>query len=496
MRSTLFVNADNSTPPEVAYAGKLDTAHLMTYLRVLVSDSLEGRETGKPGQWRAASFLRSHFHELGLSVTHPDTLQYHPLSARANDGRNIKVRDEKYVFFQDYFFFSGLSDTNYTIDTLLFAGYGVPAEGVVNAWKNKPLIVLDGEPRKKRGRYQMTGTSVPSEWSTGYRKKADAILAEKPQLLIIIASDFRKIADSLLREEIQGSAIAAYFQSAGIPVIWVSEEMAEDILSRKRQNLTNNSFWSWSKMSVPVRRNTRMLLGANVPFLLKGSEKPEEVVVLTAHYDHLGIRDSFMYRGADDDGSGTAAVMELARVFSEAAANGYRPRRSILFMPVSGEEKGLLGSKFYCDHPVLPIEQTVVNVNTDMIGRTDFRHDSLGIRKYVYVIGSDRMSTDLHQINEEANNKHVQLKLDYTYNSDSDPNRYYYRSDHYNFVKKGVPAIFYFNGTHADYHKPTDTIDKIDPELMLLRSRLIFLTVWELANRKDRIRVNKKDTSR
>src|SRR6185436_18353211 len=202
----------------------------------------------------------------------------------------------------------------------------------------------------------------------------------------------------------------------------------------------------------------------------------DEVVVITAHYDHLGKRDSAMYRGADDNGSGTSAVMEMAKVFVKAKQEGHGPRRSILFMTVSGEEKGLLGSSYYIKHPLIPLQQTVADINTDMIGRTDVRHDTLGVRDYVYIIGADKLSTDLHRINEKANASVTQLELDYTYNKPGDPNRYYYRSDHYNFAKNKIPIIFYFNGTHADYHQPGDTIDKIDFDLLTRRARLAFLT--------------------
>jgi len=236
--------------------------------------------------------------------------------------------------------------------------------------------------------------------------------------------------------------------------------------------------------------NTSGIIGENILGFLEGTDKKEEVIVLTAHYDHLGIRDSLLYPGADDDGSGTSAVMEMAKIFSEAAKEGHRPRRSILFMTVSGEEKGLLGSKYYVKHPVIPLEKTMVNLNTDMIGRTDDKHDSLNVRDYVYIIGSDKLSTTLHAVNEKVNAGFTKLELDYTYNHPDDPNRYYYRSDHYNFAKNNIPVIFYFNGSHADYHRPSDTIDKIQFDLLAKRTQLIFLTAWELANRDAKIEVD------
>jgi Zn-dependent M28 family amino/carboxypeptidase len=211
-----------------------------------------------------------------------------------------------------------------------------------------------------------------------------------------------------------------------------------------------------------------------------------EMVIVTAHYDHLGRRGDNIYYGADDNGSGTSTVLEVAQAFVEARRLGYGPRRSVLFLLVSGEEKGLLGSEYYVNHPVFPLENAIANVNVDMVGRIDQKHQSNP--NYIYVIGSDRISSDLHAINEQANATYTQLELDYTYNAESDPNRYYYRSDHYNFAERGIPAVFFFNGTHADYHRTSDTVDKINFEKMALIGKLIFHTSWELANRDERIR--------
>ncbi len=163
----------------------------------------------------------------------------------------------------------------------------------------------------------------------------------------------------------------------------------------------------------------------------------------------------------------------------------------MIFLNVSGEEKGLLGSAFYVKHPFVPLKNTVANLNIDMIGRTDNKHDSLKIKDYIYVIGADRLSNELSEINKKANSDFTKLELDYTYDNSSDPNKYYQRSDHYNFAKNNVPIIFYFNGAHDDYHKPTDTPDKIDFPLIKKRAQLVFLTAWELVNRSERIKLNK-----
>lgn len=238
------------------------------------------------------------------------------------------------------------------------------------------------------------------------------------------------------------------------------------------------------------KRRTPLKDSENVVAFIKGSEKPDEIVVISAHLDHLGIgKDGQIYNGADDDGSGTVAVLEIAEAFQKAVKAGKGPKRSILFLHVTGEEKGLLGSKYYTEHPIFPLANTVCDLNIDMVGRTDDRHKA--DPNYVYLIGSDKLSTELHTLSEEVNKKYTKINLDYKYNDENDPNRFYYRSDHYNFAKHNVPIIFYFNGTHADYHKLSDTPDKINYELLQNRARLVFYTAWEVANKETRIIADK-----
>jgi hypothetical protein len=227
----------------------------------------------------------------------------------------------------------------------------------------------------------------------------------------------------------------------------------------------------------------------NIWAFIEGSEKPEEILVISAHYDHVGMKNGEVYNGADDDGSGTVALLELAAAFQKAKKEGNGPKRSILFLHVTGEEHGLHGSRFYAENPLFPIANTIANINIDMIGRRGYGKEAND--NYVYVIGSDRLSTDLHKLSEEANTKYIGMELDYKYNDLSDPNRFYYRSDHYNFAKKGIPAIFYFNGVHDDYHKATDTPDKIDYPLLAKRAQLAFVVAWELANAAERPKVDK-----
>ena len=247
---------------------------------------------------------------------------------------------------------------------------------------------------------------------------------------------------------------------------------------------TENYF---QKMILNIRGND--VKTENVVAIIPGAEIPEEYIVISAHLDHVGIRNGEIYNGADDDGSGNVAMLEIAEAFQMAVNENNRPKRSIIFLHVTGEEKGLLGSRYYTENPLYPLENTVANLNIDMIGRLDPKRVNKD-PNYIYLIGSDKLSNELHEVSERINRTYTNLILDYTFNADNDPNRFYYRSDHYNFAKNNIPVIFYFNGTHEDYHQPTDTADKINYDILQKRTKLIFHTAWELANMPNRIKLN------
>ncbi|RTZ00388.1 M28 family peptidase [Flavobacterium sp. RSP49] len=239
-----------------------------------------------------------------------------------------------------------------------------------------------------------------------------------------------------------------------------------------------------------AKRNENLPDSENIWAYIEGSEKPNEVLVISAHYDHVGTKNGEIYNGADDDGSGTVALLEIAQAFQIAKKAGHGPKRSILFLHVTGEEHGLHGSRYYSENPLFPLANTITNINIDMIGRRDDAHASSN--NYVYVIGANRLSTDLDNICTIANAKYTNLVLDYKFNDPEDPNHFYERSDHYNFAKNGVPSVFFFNGVHADYHKPTDSPDKIEYDALTKRAQFAFVTAWELANRAERPIVDKK----
>ena len=306
-------------------------------------------------------------------------------------------------------------------------------------------------------------------------KYANSITVEDlKEYLYVLASDSMKGRETgTLGQRNAANFIVNFFKEIGIPPYKYNTYLQKFKVRNVRR------YGKWKKQS-----NKKYIKGENIIGYIEGTDLKDELLVITAHYDHLGTKeDSLIYNGADDNGSGTSSIMEIAQAFMLAKKEGNGPRRSVLIMPVSGEEKGLLGSKYYADNPIYPLENTIANLNVDMIGRIDDYHDN---PDYVYLIGSDRLSTELHQISEDVNKQYINLELDYKFNEEDDPNRYYYRSDHYNFAKNNIPVIFYFNGVHADYHKTSDTVDKIHFGKIQKISRYIFLTAWELANRNER----------
>jgi Zn-dependent M28 family amino/carboxypeptidase len=274
-------------------------------------------------------------------------------------------------------------------------------------------------------------------------------------------------------------------------MLGLTPEKFQDKLKKFQTKGGNGAGKFKNKVEIKLDRKKTPITTENVLGFLEGTDLKDEVLVVTSHYDHIGIgTDGKINNGADDDGSGTVGLLEIAEAFSKAASEGKRPRRSILFMTVTGEEKGLLGSEYYSNNPIFPIEKTVTNLNIDMIGRSDERHADN--KPYVYIIGSDMLSSELHQLHEETAKEFApQMQMDYLYNTKDSPERFYYRSDHYNFAKHGIPIIFYFNGVHTDYHRPTDDVDKINFDLLAQRAQLVFATAWQIANRDARPKVDK-----
>jgi Zn-dependent M28 family amino/carboxypeptidase len=286
-------------------------------------------------------------------------------------------------------------------------------------------------------------------------------------------------------------SITEYKRTNSISFFYITDKVAQAIFGNDFGQLQAGAPMQKvynANVKLEVKKTTNRLQASDVLGFLPGTDLKDQIVVISAHMDHLGIRNGEIYYGADDDGSGTVSILEIASAFTKAKAAGKGPRRSILFLANSGEEEGLWGSQFYTDHPTYPLDKTNVDLNIDMIGRVDPNRKYGDSMNYVYVVGSDKLSTDLKPISEGNNKKYSKLELDYKFDDPADPERIYYRSDHFNFARKGVPIIFYFDGIHADYHRPTDTPDKIDYDLMAKRAQLVFYTAWDMADRNDMLK--------
>ncbi len=467
------------------YVSMISSESLKENLSVLASDEYEGRETAMPGQKKAAKYIASYFDSIGLLPGNKGSYeQSFPVVIKDPSKVKVQVGGSSIHFLEDFFYIGSFSDTNLIDIPMVYLNYGVVGEGYSDYEgfdvKGKVVVIKEGVP---------SGVELKGDWNN-WRKKV-AVAEEHGAIgLFTIKKDFKERAERIKyyvqnpRMELHNKGTQKKITS--IPNFFISEEAAQGSFGIQD---VNASKVLERLISLDLEIN-QVLSSENILGFIEGSDKKDEIVVITAHYDHLGYDAGEICNGADDDGSGTVAVLELAKAFSVAKANGHGPRRSILFMTVSGEEKGLLGSQYYTENPIYPLEKTVVDLNIDMIGRIDPNHED---NNYVYLIGSDKISSDLHAINEQVNKDRVKLNLDYTYNDESDPNRFYYRSDHYNFAKNDIPVIFYFSGTHDDYHKPTDDVDKIDFEKIEKTTKLVFYTAWEVANRKSSLnRINNK----
>jgi hypothetical protein len=454
------------------YINAITSQELKTHLQVLASDEFEGRETGEKGQKLAAAYLKKEFSNYGL-LTAPGLDDYYQKFTLQKffPGGIIRTPKGELVFGND-FLYTG-------IDTLIQEQVTWVIGDYVNRNVNDQDVAVIVQQQKESLRDLIVSTEAIKQ--NGYKG------------VVFLIHDWDSFLDLYGHYFGESKLLLPGERSVSFPLLFVAKKSFESVISPKEiKRVERNK--KKTILQIPVTVQLVDSIGKieteNVLGIVPGTDAnlAHEVVVLTAHYDHLGIENGVVFNGADDDGSGTVALLEIAESFSQALKDGNGPRRTILIMPVTAEEKGLLGSKFYVKNPVFPLKETIANLNIDMIGRTDNFHTN---PNYVYVIGSDRLSDDLHRMNEEAAKEYGKVELDYKYNTKDDPNRFYYRSDHYNFVVHGVPSIFYFSGIHEDYHQPTDTVDKIDFEKMENVARMIFLTAWKLANSNDRPVVNR-----
>lgn len=505
------------------YAETINAVDLKKHLTIIAADDMEGRDTGSPGQKRAAEYVVKYFKEYGLQpiVTDADGnksyLQKYELYKRSWGDVYFKTNNRKYELAKDFYANGIFNIPNETDFSVVFAGYGIEDEKYNDyqtiSVNEKAVVIFDGEPMDKNGNYILSGTAQKTKWSsnTGWQKKVEAARKKGAKFVFIITD---KSGEDFQQDIRQRAVMSRRF---GAPTLKPVEESATSnssivisstIAARmlhtklKKINKIKNTITKSGKpvnaglngsVTLKAERINETIHTENVAAFMEGTDKKDEVLVISAHLDHIGISENGeINNGADDDGSGTVSLLEMAQAFGQAKADGHGPRRSILFLNVTGEEKGLFGSEYYTEHPLIPLKNTIANLNIDMIGRVDEAHTNN--HEYVYLIGSDKLSSELHAISEEANKKYINFDLDYTFNDPNDPNRFYYRSDHYNFAKNGIPVIFYFTGVHEDYHRPGDDVEKILFDKQTQIVKLVFYTAWELVNREDRIKVdsNKK----
>lgn len=492
MAATTAAQAQKIADPR-PFANSITSDDLKKHLYIVAGPGMEGRETATEGQRKAAAYIESQFRLLGLNPGNNGNFQAgFPVYQDSLISATIEVNGKQFALANDFFINLNLANTSTLLSSeVVFAGYGTN-DSSNNDHKDldaqgKIVLVMPGPPPSRSG-----GASAGNRTRFNPFAMLDAAQKKGAAAVLMVQSGFpRRSMPTKGPQHLHG------FKKTILPnTFYISEAVAKAIMGNdyetakdagKNGNLQAKTYEANIKLEVKKEMNE--LTSSNVIGFLEGSDKKDEYVFITAHYDHLGKRsDSVIYYGADDDGSGTVSILELAEAFTKAKAAGKGPRRSIVFMTVSGEEKGLWGSEHYSDHPLFPLEKTTVDLNIDMIGRSDPKRKIGDSTNYVYVVGDDKLSSDLRPISEAMNKKYTKLELDYKYNAPKDPERIYYRSDHYNFARKGVPIIFYFNGTHNDYHRPTDTPDKINYKLLAKRAQLVFYTAWEMANRNEMLK--------
>ena len=471
-------------PVQVKYANTITAEDLTKHLTYLASDEMKGRDTGSPEGKIAAQYLADFYKNLGLSgPVGGSYFQNVPLVSTNFSKVTLQIGKTKLVDNTDFVFTGDGNMAKAAKADLVFLG-----------------LVTDENLAKVDVKGKLVGL-----WAVGVRsndlvtKVMDAGAAGIVIVTMEGQANFDRIANRY--KSLAGRGRIGFDQETKQrPVFMVSSDKMAQLFATPVETLkeaakANPSSIAPQKATYQIIKTKTPVEAVNVLGFLEGTDKKEEVLVISSHYDHVGVNgEGDAFNGADDDGSGTVSVMEIAEAFATAAKEGKKPRRSILFLNVTGEEKGLLGSEYYAENPVFPIANTVNNINIDMVGRIDYEYQKAENKDYVYVIGSEMLSSHLKKINEYNNITYTNLILDYRYDAEDDPNRFYYRSDHYNFAKFNIPVIFFFNGVHDDYHQVTDTVDKIEFPLMTKRAKLIFHTAWDLANRDQRTPVDGTNT--
>lgn len=500
----------------IKFSKAINPDNAYKHLSVLASDAYEGRETGTKGAWMAADYIRDYFKSLGLKApVNGSYFQKIDLVNVTLKESHLTVNGQPKEYQKDYLVSPSLiSDQGFTFSAneLVFIGYGLKKDNYNDFTdtdiKGKVVIMFNGgDPTVK------PGTRIDrAAYRATLEARAKYFAENNVKAIILIDPAVDRITESSKESAKKGrvvvktnAAIEAQKQN-DIPRISISVALANELLKASnttvadlQKKIVDNQAPASQVLNVPfsasAAKTETPVRCENVLGYLEGSDPvlKKEVLILTGHYDHIGLvtdpdaKDK-VNNGADDDGSGTTGVLLMAKAFTDAKKAGKGSKRSILFMTVVGEEKGLWGSEWYSEHPVFPVENTIADLNTDMIGRTG--EEYLGkpdSANYIYSVGSRMLSSDLANLSEQVNATYTKMKLDYKYDDPKDPEQIYYRSDHYNFAKLGIPIIFYYDGMlQQDYHKPGDEVSKINFPLLAKRAKLTYFTAWELANRAKR----------
>jgi len=371
-----------------------------------------------------------------------------------------------------------------------------------------------GEPVNAKGIYLTTGTDQPEfpaftdfrSLNTHMTGRMEYFLKQGAEGFIVLEADAEKLNSSLGRmsrylggERVgpknaaprgggrNGQFFAISSVEKALPVLGMNAETYAELMKAVEAGKEFPYDKYTAKITSVKEISETPVRAQNVAGLLEGGELKDEVIVVSAHYDHLGTSPQGVFNGADDNGSGSVALLELSKIFNNAKKAGYTPKRSILFIGYTGEEEGLLGSRFYADHTLFPVENTYANINIDMISRIDEAHEN--DPNFLYSIGSDFITPKFREVFDSVDKAFTpELKLDYAFNSADDPNHFYTRSDHYPLASKGVPSVFLFSGEHEDYHKVTDDVEKVNFPQYELRVKMIFATLWKLANMDENLK--------
>ncbi|MFM9840529.1 MAG: M28 family peptidase [Cyclobacteriaceae bacterium] len=483
--------------PATKYADLIATKELKENLSILASDALEGRKTGTRGQKMAAAFISNYFQEIGLTAP-VNGSNYMPVELYSVAPADIYVKTgaTRYSNYNEIMYFGSADSGGEISADIVFAGKGSEADYANIIVKDKAVAIV----------------SDPLSFSImGSLRKLVTLAREKGAKMVFVipagtAEEFKTFA-AQMQGFTSGGNLSLNKPDPSSPnkgIFFLNQVAAEKMFNTTVAKLNTAASAEPAKkmlakvkpgkVSYQVAMSLTNVHSENILGYLEGTDKKDELVIVTSHFDHIGKNPGetgdVINNGADDDGSGTVSVLQIAKAFAQAKKEGKGPRRSILFMTVTGEEQGLFGSEYYASHPIFPLANTVVDLNIDMVGRRDPEHKDKP--DYVYVIGSDKLSSELHEINERNNKTYTKLDFDYLYNDENHPTNLYKRSDHWNFAKNGIPIVFYFDGIHEDYHQVSDEVSKIEFDLLAKRAKSVFYTAWEVANRDGRLVVDKK----